>query len=149
MRQKWTTPGVRSASGQGLVELALALPVLLLILLVTVDLGRMFFDYIEMRNGAREAAGYLSRHPSTDEYGNAEAVASDHGLPDGADVHVECIPKPEPPDYKDGCKEPGGNAEAYVEITHTFTPVATRFLQTYFGIGPIDLTAEASMRVLS
>ena len=38
--------------GQSLVELALALPILLLLVLGTVDLGRAFFDYIQMRNGA-------------------------------------------------------------------------------------------------
>ncbi len=142
VRTTWQRPNKtangRHASGQGLVELALALPVLLLILLGTVDLGRMFFDYIEMRNAAREAAGWVSRHP--DELAAARAKATGHGLPAGAVVTVTCTGS--------GCKTPGANAEAKAVITSTFTPVATGFLST-FGLGSIPLRAEASMRVLS
>ena len=41
-------------SGQSLVELALVLPLLLLILLGTVEFGLMYYDYIAIENGARE-----------------------------------------------------------------------------------------------
>ncbi len=147
MRTRWQRPDKTTnehhASGQGLVELALALPVLLLILLGTVDLGRMFFDYIEMRNAAREAAGWVSRHP--DELSAARNKATGHGLPAGAVVTVECNRTASP-----GCVElkPGESATADVTITSTFTPVAAGFLST-FGLGSIPLRAEASMRVLS
>jgi Flp pilus assembly protein TadG len=42
--------------GQGLVEFALILPVMMLILLIAVDFGRLFFTYIQVNNAAREAA---------------------------------------------------------------------------------------------
>lgn len=42
--------------GQALVEFALVLPVMMLVLLVTVDFGRLFFSYVEVVNAAREAA---------------------------------------------------------------------------------------------
>jgi Flp pilus assembly protein TadG len=48
--------------GQGLVEFALVLPVMMLILLVAVDAGRLFFTYIEVNNAAREAASVASQH---------------------------------------------------------------------------------------
>jgi len=38
------------------VELALVLPLLLLILLGTVEFGLMYYDYIAIENGAREGA---------------------------------------------------------------------------------------------
>jgi PKD repeat protein len=44
--------------GQGLVEFALLVPILLLILLIAVDFGRLFFTYIEVNNAAREGAAY-------------------------------------------------------------------------------------------
>lgn len=137
-------PGPGTSRGQGLVELALALPVLLLILLGTIDLGRMFFDYVAMRNAAREAAGSMARHGNSNpnSVANATARATNHGgLPSNAVVTVTCT--------GDGCTLPGKNGEAKAVITSTFTPVATGFLQTYFGIGPIQLQAEASMRVLT
>jgi hypothetical protein len=41
--------------GQALVETALILPILVLILLLAIDLGRVFFTTIDMRNAAHEA----------------------------------------------------------------------------------------------
>ncbi len=49
--------------GQSLAELAISLPLLLLMMLGTIDLGRAYFDYIEMRNGAFEGARYGSQNP--------------------------------------------------------------------------------------
>lgn len=48
------------ARGQQLVELALALPFLLLILLGTLDLGRAFHTQIALTNAAREAARFAA-----------------------------------------------------------------------------------------
>lgn len=131
--------GKRKGAGQSLVELALATPVLLLILLGTVDMGRMFFDYIEMRNAAREAAGHLARKPW--EAGIAKDRAVAHGIPGGANVTVSCSGA--------GCTVAGQPGGARAVATSTFTPVATGLLQAYFGIGSVNLRAESSMRVLS
>ncbi len=50
----------RGQSGQGLVEFALVVPVLLLILFGVLDLGRSFHTYISLTNAAREAARYAA-----------------------------------------------------------------------------------------
>jgi Flp pilus assembly protein TadG len=44
--------------GQSYVELALALPVLAIILVVAVDFGRLFYTYLEVINAARAGAQY-------------------------------------------------------------------------------------------
>ena len=54
---------LRSERGQGLVELALVLPLLILLLAGTVDLGRAFFSYIVITNAAQEGARAGSRLP--------------------------------------------------------------------------------------
>jgi Flp pilus assembly protein TadG len=48
--------GSRRSRGQALVELALVLPVLLLLVLAALDLGRIFFAQITIANTAREGA---------------------------------------------------------------------------------------------
>jgi Flp pilus assembly protein TadG len=50
--------------GQSLVELALSLTLLLLLLGGAIDLGRMFFTYIALRDAAREGAIYGSYCPN-------------------------------------------------------------------------------------
>lgn len=49
-----------SESGQSLVEMALAFTFLLIFLLGMLDLGRMYFIYVAMEDGAGEAALYLA-----------------------------------------------------------------------------------------
>lgn len=48
--------------GQALVELALILPLILLLILGAMDFGRMFYHKIVITNAAREGANYLSRN---------------------------------------------------------------------------------------
>ena len=56
-----------SAGGQGLTEFALILPVFMLLLLIAVDFGRLFYTYIQLNNTAREGAAYVALNPTTDD----------------------------------------------------------------------------------
>lgn len=53
-----------SEKGQSILEMSLALPILLLILVAIVDLARAFDAYIVLTNAVREGARYGSRDPS-------------------------------------------------------------------------------------
>lgn len=46
----------RKNSGQSLTEVAIALPLLFIILLGMIDLGRMYYSYVAIANAAREGA---------------------------------------------------------------------------------------------
>ena len=62
-KRKMPVPGKRSLAGQSLAEFAITLPVLLLLLLGVLDLGRLFFAYIAVNNAAREGARYGAEFP--------------------------------------------------------------------------------------
>ncbi len=49
--------------GQSLVEFALVLPVFMLLLLIAVDFGRIFFTNVQLNNAVREAANYGATNP--------------------------------------------------------------------------------------
>jgi len=49
--------------GQALVELAILLPILLVILLGVIDFGRVFYAYVTITNASREGARYGSLNP--------------------------------------------------------------------------------------
>jgi PKD repeat protein/Flp pilus assembly protein TadG len=51
------------STGQSLVEFGLLLPVLLMIVLVAVDFGRIYFTTIQLANAVREAANYGAQYP--------------------------------------------------------------------------------------
>ena len=52
------------STGQALVEFALVIPVMLLMLAIAIDFGRLFFSYIEITNAAREGAAVGAHQPS-------------------------------------------------------------------------------------
>ena len=54
----------RGDRGQALVELALIVPILIIIMLGVVDYGRVYFAYISVTNGARIGADYAAAGPS-------------------------------------------------------------------------------------
>jgi len=53
----------RSAVGQALTEFALILPVLILLMLIVLDFGRLFMSYVTMNNLVRMAANYGATDP--------------------------------------------------------------------------------------
>ena len=58
-----SSAGAHRERGQAIAELAIVAPVLLLVLmLVAVDFGRLFFSYIAVQNAAREATSYAAFH---------------------------------------------------------------------------------------
>ncbi len=55
----------RSPNGQAIAEMALALPVLILLLFAATDFGRLYYTNIELANAARAGAQYGSQSLST------------------------------------------------------------------------------------
>ena len=55
---------LRVRKGQGLVEFALILPILLLVLVGMLEFGRILFIYVNVSNAAREGARYGIVHPN-------------------------------------------------------------------------------------
>ena len=127
--------------GQGLVELTLALPMLLLILLGTIDLGRMYFDYVQMRNGAREGSGYAARNMNDPNVGSGiTSRVRGHGVPADAAISYTC---------DDGsCTTLNGTGSVTARVERTFVPVTTAFLGR-FGLGSVRLNTAASMRMMT
>jgi Flp pilus assembly protein TadG len=52
----------RSARGQGLVEMAMILPLLALTLVMALDAGRVFFGWVALQNASRIGADYAAAH---------------------------------------------------------------------------------------
>lgn len=55
----------KNTTGQGLVEFAIILPVLILFVMIIFDLGRMAYYYSAIHNAAREGARYAAIHHDT------------------------------------------------------------------------------------
>jgi Flp pilus assembly protein TadG len=62
--------------GQGLVELALILPILLLVIYGVLELGRAFFAYIAISNAAREGARVFTFRPDVTTLGDINVAVT-------------------------------------------------------------------------
>ena len=54
---------LKQETGSGLVELALVLPMLIMLVLGVFDIGRGYVTYITLENSVREGARWLTTHP--------------------------------------------------------------------------------------
>lgn len=61
-----------SQRGQSIVEVALVLPVALLLLAGAIDMGRLFFARVSIENGAREGAVFAASYPRCDTSARAD-----------------------------------------------------------------------------
>jgi Flp pilus assembly protein TadG len=83
--KRGTTPNIK---GQSLVEFAMLIPLLLLFVFGTFDLGRLFYYKIVFTNAAREGAHYLFAHPNDKSSGFSGTIAA---VMDEADKSEEDI----------------------------------------------------------
>ena len=65
VRREFTAHDVGRTRGQSLAEFALVVPVLLLLLLIAIDFGRVYLGWVNLQNMARIAANYAANQPLT------------------------------------------------------------------------------------
>jgi Flp pilus assembly protein TadG len=132
--------------GQSLVELALALPVLLLILLGLADFGRAFYYTTTIANAARAGAEYaainagVGANTTTISYKVCNetgfvAYSSTATCP-GMTVAVS----PSPP--------VAGGPDVTVTVTYNFELISSYLVGRIIGTDPIALRAQATYPVL-
>ena len=130
----------RKHEGQAAVELALILPVLLLILMGLLDLGRLFYFEEALANAAREGARYGAANPDKtipEIQVRAKDEAATNIDPSALTVDVNCKPIAS-----------GNNRKVEVKYVFTLvTPFMQVLLQGPLGNpnGNMNLSATSSM----
>ena len=64
MKAQVILPDSKSESGQSFTEMAISMVFILILLAAIVDLGRMFFVFVSLRDAAQEGASYASICPN-------------------------------------------------------------------------------------
>ena len=131
--------------GQSLTELALIMPILLMVLAGLLDLGRLYYVYLAVTDAAGEGAIYAAYNPPLNE-GDREAIrqrvqAASYGLVEiGEDglVEIDCPTCP--------AVAPGDVIT--VTAVHTYS-LATPFITLIVPSGVIPLRASASEVVVA
>ncbi len=128
--------------GQGLVELALVLPVLLLLVIGVLDIGRAFYIKIVLENAARGGAYYMVYHPDggkVDDFSLAKTAvqieATNSGILIGPeDINIQCLTGGV---VDNNC--PSG-CMVVVSVQHNLDLVVGSFF-----LGPLSISNEARM----
>lgn len=125
--------------GQSIVEIALLLPVLLLMLMGLLDFGRVYYVMVALNDAAQEGAAYAASRPN-DTTGIAErAAAASTGLITLSTDDVSVT-------IAGGTPTAGAAVTVAVAYDFTFyTPIA----QTFFGSNVVTLDAEASNAIIA
>ncbi len=137
--------------GQSIVELALILPVLMLLVAATLDLGRMFYSQITITNAAREGAYEAAYSPASfvsnancDKTTNrvmcrvlSEAKGS-FVVVNKADVALSCTPS---------CAKGIGNNVKVTVLGHF--SLITPLMAPFFGGSDVTLTSTASAQIIT
>ena len=117
-------PWRATQSGQAVIELALTLPLLLVIVMGIFDFGLMFQHYEVVTNAAREGArvGVLPNYTTADAQARAQQYLTSGGLNGSATFNVAVAPSP----------PFGSPAKTVNQVT-----VTVAYPYTYPFIGPI------------
>ena len=134
---------LRSERGAELIEMALVLPVLLLVLMGIVEFGFMFMRFVVLTNAANEGArvAILPSYGAGDAEARAIAFAEQGGVPTGT---VAAVMTPNIP-LTEGARCATGRR---VTVTHAYqfsylNPIVSMFGPT---LSTITLTGRATMR---
>lgn len=142
--------------GQALVELALILPILMLLFLATVDLGRFFYSQITVTNAAREAALEAGVNPTSYTAGTCDAITSkvvcaavsearsSFVTVAPADVTLKCYPVGST--VESACTKAFGY-QAAATVTGHFSLI-TPFISAFTGGSDITLASTARADVI-
>ncbi|MEO6579019.1 MAG: TadE/TadG family type IV pilus assembly protein [Candidatus Limnocylindria bacterium] len=139
-----------SHHGQSLVELALVLPLLIVLLLGAIDFGRVFFGWVAMQNAARVGANYASTHPDAWTLTNPLALSQrqeyrDLVLDSGSTNCTLTPSTPAPPSFPDGTRGIGDRTR--VDLNCNFALI-TPLMGSLVGQGGLlRISADATFPI--
>jgi Flp pilus assembly protein TadG len=116
-----------------------ATPILLLLLLGTIDVGRLFFGYVDMTNAVREGAGYAAHRPAETEEIVRRVTRHADGLPAAA-IQISCS--------NGSCASAVAGDRVTVSASWTFEPLTGAFLSAIFAMPRFDIQSRTTMKVL-
>lgn len=96
----------RDERGAALAELAIVLPIMLMLILVLYDFGRGFLAYVTVTNGARDAARVAMQDDKACTAADLTTTAQNSAAPYSVTVNVW---------------EDAGNC--YVQVSHVYSPI--------------------------
>jgi Flp pilus assembly protein TadG len=132
--------------GQALLELAVSLTVLLIMIAGVVDLGRMLFHYIAMRDAAQEAAAYGSINPT-----HCDQIRDRAWIAMASSPQVTVTTTIDGADCAAAASNPAKacyGKEIRVSLSDAAFPITMPFIGTFLGRQTVSLEAHITGTIL-
>lgn len=118
--------------GQSIVELAISLPVLLLLLVGMADVARLYHYATAVTNAAREGAYFAAQRPNAMPAAITERVCMEMGFdatgcPSAVQVQVDRTPN-----------------DVRVQVSYRLSLLSGHFAARFFSVNPLDIRAAAA-----
>lgn len=148
---------INRQQGVAAVETVIALPVLLLLFMVTGEIGRAFMQYNTLEKGLRDGAQYLATHSLIGDTGVIEnpipAADQDAARNLARYGNVSGTGSTLVPGYSDDMLTIDVPDENHITLaaSYTYQPVLFEFLDLGFGSGvsaPVTMQASVTMRAI-
>jgi TadE-like protein/PKD domain-containing protein len=144
--------------GQSLVELALVLPVILLVLLFAIDFGRGFYSWVILQNASRIGANYAALNPEGWEGAGSPTIKAEYAALVSKDWGTLGCPAPIDPVFTDSPADTSASGQtpdtaydvgdsATVTLTCPFRPL-TPIISAIVG-NTVNLVATSEFRIRS
>lgn len=125
---------IKGNKGQALVEVALVLPVLLLLFLGMMEAGRLFAGYIELESAARDGVRYAAVHTSASDSDLETVMKARLVMLDDSKVDFDIDRKSD------------ASGESWTEITLAYPmDIITPLIGDLIG-DPVNLSSKMTMR---
>jgi hypothetical protein len=121
-------------------ELWLMIPILLVLAFGAVDLGRMFFGYIQMTNAVRAGAVIAAQGPSNSAEINDVVLRHTSHVPALTTLAITCT--------SGTCASAKSGDDVTIKATWSVDPMPWEFLDRFWEIDPVVLSTQATMKVL-
>ena len=127
----------RNQEGQSMVEMALTMPILVLIVAGILDLGRAYFTFVTLSDAAAEGAAYAAIHPTDTVQVIERAADTTNGL-------VVLDPSMVSVDYAE--LTPGSSITVTVEYEYQ---LLTPIIQSFLNDGKLLMRATVAQPIIS
>ena len=144
---------IKNERGQNMIEMALVLPILLLLLFGIIEFGRIFYSFLSINNGARAGARYAAVHVVDDD--DLKDIIAEKSFPGDSDAQ-DTVVAHTTIEYVDSDGDEDRESDGTVEISIAY-PVELYAPLIYRIIGDVDaqghkidqktVTAAVIMRV--
>ena len=151
--QIWTSPGTAIAQTVGgslparqihrvktFIQIAVMAPLLVIVLTIGVDMGRLFYGYLQMSNAVRTGATFAAQSPADNDEINGIVLNHSSRLPALTTLAIVCS--------SGTCSQAESGDDVTVKAIWNFEPITWNFVDHFWHVEPVVLSTQVTMKVL-